>query len=478
MKTTSERFEALQDVINAEVDSVGRTEMLEAVLDSFDNTIAVSDPKQEDNPIIYVNHGFEEVTGYTFEEVVGRNCRFLQGNDRDQPGIQMIREGMKNREYTRALLRNYRKNGEMFWNELHITPVFDKDGELALFTGVQNDVTKRENLASERAFLDAAIASADTSILITDTQLDAPGPHILYANSAYERLTGYSVDEVIGRNPRFMQGPDSDRTVLNRLKGSLEAGKSFEGETVNYRKDGSEFIMAWYIAPVRLAGDNIDFWVATQRDVTKRRKLERRVLEAASEEQRRVARDLHDGVVQDLSAAQMMVATLVNRAEQGEDIAEDLAELGNYLEETTSTTRQLSHRMNAGNLAGGGLMLALERLTRTLNSDATRVTFAYETPLVIEKAERAEQVYRIAQEGLNNAVKHAQASEITLRLNNDNEDFTLSVRDNGVGIPETAGSDGMGLDNMHYRAQVLNAELDIGRLESGGTLLTCRFTNT
>ena len=451
--------------------------MLEAVLDSFDNTVVVTDPKQKDNPIIYVNHGFQEMTGYSFGEVVGHNCRFLQGDDSDQPGVEKLRQGIKNQEYTHVLLRNYRKDGEMFWNELHVTPVFGENGELALFTGVQNDVTRRESLASERAFLDAAIASADVSIIITDTQLDAPGPHILYANPAYESLTGYSLSEVIGKSPRFMQGPNSDRTVLNRLKRALKAGTSFEGETINYHKDGSEFLMAWHIAPVRLGGKDIDFWVATQRDVTKRRRLERRVLEAASEEQRRVARDLHDGVVQDLSAAQMMVATLTHRIGQGEDVSEGLAELSTYIQETATTTRQLSHRMNAGNLAGGGLMLALERLTSTLNTAATEVRFVYETPLVVEDAERAEQIYRIAQEGLNNAVKHAQASQITLHLNNDDEDFTLSIRDNGVGIPEALESDGMGVDNMHYRAQILDATLDISRHESGGTLITCRFTN-
>lgn len=335
-----------------------------------------------------------------------------------------------------------------------------------------------EVLSSERDFLDAAITHIDVSVIITDTQLDTPGPHILYANPAYEKLTGYSFEEVKGRNPRFMQGPNSDRAVLRRLRRALAAGESFEGETVNYRKDGSEFLMAWHIAPVRLGSSEIDFWVATQRDVTKRRRLERRVLEAASEEQRRVARDLHDGVVQELSAAQIMVATLTNRLQAGEDVSADLEQLSEHLRSTTELTRQLSHRMNAGNLSGGGLMLALERLTSTLSNDETQVNLRYETPLIVKNDERAEQLYRIAQEALNNALKHAEASLVTLSLNNDNDLFTLSVSDNGVGISEADLQDaGMGVSNMRLRAQSLNAELDIVNLESGGTLVTCQFSN-
>jgi len=114
----------------------------------------------------------------------------------------------------------------------------------------------------------AAVESAYNGILVTDTELDEPGPRILYVNPAYCRMTGYRADEVVGRNPRFMQGPDTDREVLRRLRRNCERGEFFEGQAINYRKDGTPFHMQWTIAPVRDATGRIVQFVAIQRDVT------------------------------------------------------------------------------------------------------------------------------------------------------------------------------------------------------------------
>ena len=270
-------------------------DLLEATLNAFDNTIVVTDPAEEDNPIIYVNKGFEKLTGYSFDEVVGQNCRFLQGDDHNQAGVQQLREDIGKGCSSSVQLRNYRKDGSVFWNELYITPVHDKKGNLLLFLGVQNDITPLKEANQERERLEMAIENADESILITTAELDAPGPKIFYVNPAFTQLTGYEAEEVLGRDPRFLQGPKTERLVLDRLRRSLEAGETFRGEAVNYRKDGSEFVNEWHIAPVNSSGEVV-YWVATQRDVTERRALEREALEAGAREQRRIARDLHDSL--------------------------------------------------------------------------------------------------------------------------------------------------------------------------------------
>jgi two-component system CheB/CheR fusion protein len=94
----------------------------------------------------------------------------------------------------------------------------------------------------------------DFAVCVTDTQLEKPGPHILYVNTKFEQMTGYTAAEVVGKTPRIMQGPKTDRAVLARLKATLRTGGFFHGQAVNYRKDGSELLMAWSITPVGHAG--------------------------------------------------------------------------------------------------------------------------------------------------------------------------------------------------------------------------------
>jgi len=114
----------------------------------------------------------------------------------------------------------------------------------------------------------AAVDAAYDAILITDAELDRPGPRILHANPAFCRMTGYRLDEVLGRTPRLLQGPDTERRVLRRLRRALERGQRFEAKAVNYRKDGSPFLLEWRVAPVFDDAGDIRYYVAIQRDVT------------------------------------------------------------------------------------------------------------------------------------------------------------------------------------------------------------------
>lgn len=113
------------------------------------NGVIITDATQPDNPVIYVNPAFEEITGYSAEETLGRNCRFLQGEDRDQPGLQEIRDAVREGRSCTAMLRNIRKDGTPFWSELSIAPVRDEAGELTHFVGIQLDVTSRKRVQDD-----------------------------------------------------------------------------------------------------------------------------------------------------------------------------------------------------------------------------------------------------------------------------------------------------------------------------------------
>ena len=123
--------------------------VLSQILDSCVNGITLSDPDQEDNPLVYANEAFELITGYSREEILGRNCRFLQGDDRDQEGIEQIRRAMRENKSVTVTLRNYRKDGELFYNRFSIRPLFDRQGRVIYYLGVQYDVTNQVQAEEE-----------------------------------------------------------------------------------------------------------------------------------------------------------------------------------------------------------------------------------------------------------------------------------------------------------------------------------------
>ncbi|MDE0798735.1 MAG: PAS domain S-box protein [Nitrosomonadaceae bacterium] len=117
-------------------------QILSKILDSSVNGITLADPDMEDMPLVYVNKAFENMTGYTMEEVVGKNCRFMQGEEREQKERYMMQEAIKNNESIEITFKNYRKNGELFYNHLEMSPLFDSNGNVLYYLGVQLDVTQ------------------------------------------------------------------------------------------------------------------------------------------------------------------------------------------------------------------------------------------------------------------------------------------------------------------------------------------------
>ena len=642
--------------------SVPRQLLLEAV-EAADSSITIADCRLEDMPLVYVNQGFRKITGYESEELLGRNCRFLQFDadgkqDENQPGLDEIRRGTAEGAFAHATLRNYRKDGTLFHNDLYLTPVRSR-GELVAFIGVQNDVTHRQrsldaiaqrehairsffdaapmlmgvlelrggcggrdgerreswertdaaawrdarhvmanqaaadffatdkdgfrdlplgalrmpeaaldewaaSLAAtmsdgtkrtfrckldrpasdadgparrslrvtvnvvrpgdgepprasyiaedvteveanenNRVLLAAAVENSDLSVLITDTGVDEPGPKILYVNPAFTRVTGYEPHEIVGKTPRVLQGPLTDRTVLNRVREALQNEEGFVGETINYRKDGSPYHIRWSIAPIRDGDGKLTHWVASQEDVSHRRKLEREVLDIQQNEQKRIARDLHDSVAQQLNALSLYAQTM--RQELGDaaadggglsaaDAADCREQLGRVVElaaEAAGNARAISHALLPVDLSRNGLMVALQRLA----SHASEIygidcTFDCAEPILLQSHEAATHLHRVAQEALNNAVRHGKAKAVRLVLRaaefsaadssgGGSEEATLAIIDDGVGIPSPAPTEGLGLNTMRYRAEIVGGHLDIargnGKGDRPGTVVSVRF---
>ncbi|CCQ64211.1 PAS domain-containing protein [Crocosphaera watsonii] len=120
--------------------------LLYQAIAATNNSIVITDATASDYPIIYVNPGFEIMTGYSLQEVTGKNCRFLQGSDDQQPELEQIRDCLQKGESCHVTLRNYRKDGSLFWNEMSLSPIKDESGNILYYLGVQTDVTDKKKL--------------------------------------------------------------------------------------------------------------------------------------------------------------------------------------------------------------------------------------------------------------------------------------------------------------------------------------------
>lgn len=124
-------------------------QVLSAILDECVNGVTLADPDLDDAPIVYANKAFERLTGYSQEDIVGHNCRFLQGDDRDQEARHQIATAMKNHQSVEVTLRNYKKDGTLFYNHLKIVPLFDRKQRVIYYLGVQYDITGQINAKQE-----------------------------------------------------------------------------------------------------------------------------------------------------------------------------------------------------------------------------------------------------------------------------------------------------------------------------------------
>jgi PAS domain S-box-containing protein len=167
---------------------------------------------------------------------------------------------------------------------------------------LQDEDSSKRFLPAPEVLL-AAVEASGEAILITSAALDGDGPSIEYANPAFVRMSGYAAHEIVGLTPRLFQGPRTDRSVLDRMRTALVAGEPFQGEAVNYRKDGSTYVVEWLITPLREGDGPVTRWVSAQRDITDRRGYEDR--------QAMMVRELHHRVRNTLGTVQAVLnATL------------------------------------------------------------------------------------------------------------------------------------------------------------------------
>jgi two-component system CheB/CheR fusion protein len=337
---------------------------------------------------------------------------------------------------------------------------------------LEQQVADRTQSVREREERLEAILNTATDAIITIN----PQGIIQSANPAAERMFGYAGDEMIGQNVKMlMPSPyrDEHDGYLEHYRKTREKHMIGIGREVEARrKDGSIF-------PVDLAVSEIEhlqLFTGTIRDNTRRKELEREVVEIASLEQRRIGQDLHDSVGQELTALNMLTRDLTEIVRTDPEKAASLAEkVVQGLQRSQQAVRGVLRGLLLVVEDSQGLPAALADLTERANHETkARCTLDCPAPVALTDSMAATHLYLIAQEAIHNATKHAQASDIRVSLKEAPEGLVLRIQDDGIGMPARgANSAGVGLRIMRNRAAILGAKLTIAPADSKGTMVTC-----
>ncbi|MCJ0618243.1 PAS domain S-box protein [Haloarcula hispanica] len=232
--------------------------------------VTITDPNQPDNPLIYANDHYRELTGYSLPELLGKNCRILQGENTDPEPVDALRDAIDAGEQVSVELRNYRKDGTEFWNRVRIAPVRDDDGTVVNYVGFQQDTTERKRrekrLEETSSRLEALFENSPDMIDV----LDADGT-ICDVNQRFCAELGYDESEVLGRSIWEFDLMFDAEDVQTQLSGfSVDERRKFEG--LYERRDGSTMSVEVHLLRFNLEGE--DRFLAISRDITERKERE------------------------------------------------------------------------------------------------------------------------------------------------------------------------------------------------------------
>ena len=297
-------------------------------------------------------------------------------------------------------------------------------------------------------------------------------------NPAAEQIFGYKAAELLGRNVNMlMPSPDRERHdsyLGNYLRTGHAKIIGIGREVVGMRKDGSTFPMDLAVSEVKLPERRL--FTGFVRDITERKRLEQEILAISNREQRRIGQDLHDGLCQELAGIQLMAEVLEQDLKSKRDSAQ-AGKIAESVRRAISHTRMLARGLSPVEVENNGLMSALHELAQS-TAALFRIACSFEcpTPVLVRDNVAATHLYRIAQEAINNAVKHGRAQHVRIRLAAEGKTVRLGIEDDGAGFKEPpAGHHGMGLHIMKYRSEVVGAKLTVAAVPKRGTVVTCEF---
>ena len=441
--------------------------------------ITMADITRPEEPLIYVNDGFVSLTGYPREEVLGQNCRFLQGEGTREAPVARMREAIENRDPVTVELRNYRKDGTMFWNRVSIVPVESAAGSVDHYLGFQEDITDMKLYEHEKTLFRQQAEVADQAMFITDRE-----GTIQYVNAAFERTTGYPAAEAVGRNPRILKSGQQDEAFYENLWETITAGEIWEAELTNRTKDGELYEAKQTIVPVTDSEGTVTHFAAIESDITEQvlRRQTLNVLNRVLRHNLRTAITVIDGQTELLAAddggvdPETAITAIRNQTDSMRKIADKTARI-NALWESE----------DRGAVWDGSHLESLVASYREEYPDATiDLTVSVTDRLTLPDAELFEFAF---DEAVENAVGHSDRDhphlDITVETADTPGHARITLADDGPGIPDnerqaiesgrevplTHGT-GIGLWIIEWVTTSLGGEFTIAENDPRGTVLS------
>jgi PAS domain S-box-containing protein len=427
----------------------------------------------------YVSPQIETMLGFSREEWLEDPVRWYQSIHPDDKlrwsaeAAEMFLSGRPLRSIYRVIARD----GHVVYFHCNARMVRRRDGRPWFIHGVGFDITDlkcaEEALQEERNFASAVLDTVGALVLVLD-----PHGRIVRFNRACERTTGYASSEVIGAQVWDLFVAPEEAARFREMFEQLRGGRLLAAyESAWATRQGARRAIAWSSTVLAGARGALEYVILTGIDVTESKRLERAILDISGREQRRIGQDLHDGLGQHLTGVAFMSKVLEQKLrEKSLPEADDAVKIVALVNQAINRTRELSHGLLPVLSDARGLMAALERLALEVE-DLFQVSCRFECgqPVLIRESDIATHLYHIAQEAVNNALKHGRPRCIVIRLAGGSEGSFLRVDDDGVGVHPSPGDRGMGLSIMSYRAKMIGGALEVRPGQDGGTTVCCTF---
>lgn len=248
-----------------------------AVMQSW-NAIVITDADLSAGcRVLIANPAFCAMTGYTLDELRGRSLAILQGPQTDPAVIEELRACLNAARFFEGTAINYRKDGSTYIVRWNITPVHDDDGVLTHFISVQRDISEAVRAEREIGLLARALDAASDPILVTDAH-----ERIIFANTAFARVTGYASEELLGQTPALFRSGEHDEAFYAEMCAAMARGVDFRATFINRRRDGSLYHAEQSTSPIYDENSRITHYVSVSKDISDRVDMEQALRHAAT----------------------------------------------------------------------------------------------------------------------------------------------------------------------------------------------------